>query len=159
MDAAMVGILVTGTLGLAGIVATFFAPTWSQTKLERRREAREFRRARRLVDAELEHAATVLQMLLQALDEKRASGVFGEDLPRTAWEEHRVTLAADLSDEAWAAVEVAYSVLWAANLGGLTVEDAADEKEAEDVRRIASGALTGVNNGRDALRNASPIGD
>jgi hypothetical protein len=47
------GIIATAALGVAGVLGTFFAPTWSQQTMERRRERRAFRRAQRLVAEEL----------------------------------------------------------------------------------------------------------
>jgi hypothetical protein len=49
----MTGTILVAVVGLAGIVVTFFAPTWTTTKLERRREKREYRRASRLIAREL----------------------------------------------------------------------------------------------------------
>jgi hypothetical protein len=54
MDAATAGVIATGAVGVAGIEAAFFAPAWSQQVIEERREARAFRRARRLVAEEME---------------------------------------------------------------------------------------------------------
>jgi hypothetical protein len=47
---------VTGTVGLAGIIGTFFAPTWAQRSIE-------FRRARRLVVEELQTIVRHLEFL------------------------------------------------------------------------------------------------
>jgi hypothetical protein len=47
-------VLATAVVGIAGIIATFFAPARAQKQVERRREARDFRRATRLVAQELE---------------------------------------------------------------------------------------------------------
>jgi hypothetical protein len=44
----------TAIVGLAGIVAAFFAPPWAQRRIQRRKEERQFRVARRLVSEELE---------------------------------------------------------------------------------------------------------
>jgi hypothetical protein len=54
---------VTGTVGLAGIIGTFFAPTWAQRSIAQRNEKREFRRARRLVVVELQTIVRHLEFL------------------------------------------------------------------------------------------------
>jgi hypothetical protein len=65
----------TATVGLAGIVATFFAPARTQRAIERRREAREFRQAVRLVHAELYFAEGILRLIVSGYAEDE------EDLP------------------------------------------------------------------------------
>jgi hypothetical protein len=44
----------TALVGLAGIVAAFFAPPFAQRKIQRRKEEQEFRVARRIVSEELQ---------------------------------------------------------------------------------------------------------
>jgi len=53
----------TAVVGLAGIAAAFFAPTYSQRRLEQRREKREYRRAKALVLAELAEVVETLETL------------------------------------------------------------------------------------------------
>jgi hypothetical protein len=54
---------VPGMVGLAGIVGTFFAPTWAQRSIAQRSEKREFRRAQRLVAEELQTIVGHLEFL------------------------------------------------------------------------------------------------
>jgi hypothetical protein len=53
VDFLQSGIFWAGALGLAGIIATFFAPTWTQRQAEERAEERAIRQALRLVAHEL----------------------------------------------------------------------------------------------------------
>ncbi len=57
-------VLATAAVGIAGIAAAFFAPVWTQRKLEQRRET-DFRRASRLVTAELSFAEAYLRLALR----------------------------------------------------------------------------------------------
>lgn len=83
MDAATAAVITTGIVGVAGIVATFFAPTWTQTKLEQRRERRSFRRATRLVAHELRRRRrdALSGSSFQTYSRTRSSG--GSDRART----------------------------------------------------------------------------
>ena len=97
MDAATVGVISTGVLGLAGIVATFFAPTWTERTLDRRREARAFRRAQRLVANEL----SSLHASFSAAIKHDAPPTALPTLTTGAWEAERSVLAESLPDDLW----------------------------------------------------------
>jgi hypothetical protein len=105
----MTGTILVALVGLAGIVATFFAPTWTTTKLERRREKREFRRASRLVASELMAIALNSGFLVEsgiAPDfEPEAQAGF---LPMRDWIEHRAVLASALDDNTWGLIAAIY---------------------------------------------------
>jgi hypothetical protein len=92
--------IIVGIVGLGGIAGTFFAPYYVQERLERRREAREFRRVRRLV---LEEVETIQMHLEMILDEGRAPthAPASELFPTAQWEENRRVLAESLSDAIW----------------------------------------------------------
>jgi Trk K+ transport system NAD-binding subunit len=88
-------IMATAAVGLAGILATFFAPTRTQRAIEQR-EAREFRQAKRLISNELLLAEGLLNLIVQGYAKD------AEDLPPagrieiTEWELHRSDLATAL---------------------------------------------------------------
>jgi hypothetical protein len=73
VDVAAIGIVSTSVVGLGGIAAAFFAPTWSQMKIERRREARDFRKAQRLVADELDMNARVLALITSEIEKARVT--------------------------------------------------------------------------------------
>jgi hypothetical protein len=90
---------VPGMVGLAGIVGTFFAPTWAQRSIAQRSEKREFRRAQRLVAEELQTIVGHLEFLSK---EGRVPTINKEHmLPTSDWEEYRHVLAMSLSDRDW----------------------------------------------------------
>ena len=107
----MDGAIATAIVGVAGIAATFFAPTWSEARIARSRADREFRVARRLVGAELE----VISVQLQALTDSRA--IHADDLkaffPTAEFDTHKTPLANLLPDERWESVANAYSQIGA----------------------------------------------
>jgi hypothetical protein len=107
----MTGTILVGIVGLAGIVATFFAPTWTATKLERRRETREFRRASRLVASELNAIATYSGILAEsgiAPDFEAEEAEARTLLPTHDWLEHRAVLATALDDNLWGLLDAIY---------------------------------------------------
>jgi hypothetical protein len=108
-----VAVIATALVGLAGIAATFFAPSWAQTKLDRRRENREFRRASRLVWHEVRKNRTTAGVFKEAVE--RASDVVPSNIRDLIWTGHWQTqsavLATSLSDEDWRSVEHAYALL------------------------------------------------
>lgn len=75
----------TAALGICGILAAFFAPTWTQRKIEQRREIRDFRRATRLVAFELDGAAAALHLAIE--DKSLPAGIVTRDeyMPLVAW--------------------------------------------------------------------------
>lgn len=111
MDTATAAVLTTGAIGLAGIVATFFAPTWSQRRIEQRRERRVFRTAQRLVSAEmalLEGDADALITVLESGAPYHAKAAATPHFVVSEWPAHRETLSASLPDDVWAVVARAY---------------------------------------------------
>ena len=61
-------------VGIVGILAAVFAPPWTRRRIERRREARDFRRATRLVADEMQAAAAALRFI-QAKEKPLSSDV------------------------------------------------------------------------------------
>lgn len=53
------------TVGVAGILGTFFAPTWTQRKMAQRRERRTFRQVSRLVLDELDSLEMHFRLLVE----------------------------------------------------------------------------------------------
>jgi hypothetical protein len=108
-----VAVLATTILGLAGIAAAFFAPSWVQTRLERRREKRDFRRATRLVAHEARKNWVWLECLESLVDEAE------DGLPATElnffwteqWDRESGVLAASLRDSDWERLHFAYGLL------------------------------------------------
>src|SRR5437764_8519104 len=102
---ALAGVIATGVVGLAGIAAAFFAPAWSQERLERRRELRDFRSARRLVAQELylAHVDTIVH------DKPGALPPDALDFFQTSeWDAHKATLSRELADADYEPVRNAY---------------------------------------------------
>lgn len=96
------GVFWTGLIGFVGIVATFFAPTWTQRTIERRRERREFRRAMRVVADEMQGAAVALRF---SAEKSTPLAEWMESfLVLAAWEAERAVLAASLTDDVWQTV-------------------------------------------------------
>ena len=101
----------TALVGLAGIMAAFFAPWWVQTKLEGRRENRAFRRATRLVG----HEARRNQRRVTAVVGVFAARAKGLD-PRLGggtdlWDREAGVLASSLRESDWSVVSRAYALL------------------------------------------------
>jgi hypothetical protein len=92
----------TALLGIAGIVAAFFAPPWTARRIERRRESRDFRRSTRLVADDMQGAAEVLRFMgeqAQALPKEMLTF-----LDLQSWEAERGVLATSLASDVWQAV-------------------------------------------------------
>jgi hypothetical protein len=105
----MTGTILVAVLGLAGIVATFFAPTWTTTKLERRREKREFRRASRLIASELMAIGVYSGFLAESgIAPDLEPEAQARALPMRDWLEHRAVLATALDDNAWGYIDAIY---------------------------------------------------
>ncbi len=100
-------VAITAALGLAGILAAFFAPTWADRKIARRREEKELQQARRLVAQELQQVAIeLLTMAKQGVGATRDGGPF---LVSDEWEAHKATLARDLDQYEWRLVANVYT--------------------------------------------------
>jgi hypothetical protein len=98
----MWGVLATAIVALAGITATFFAPSWSDQVIERRREASSFRVARRLVSQELRRLAFDLDAIAGqniTFDPK-----LGRLIEITVWEQQQEALARSLNEATWTQV-------------------------------------------------------
>jgi hypothetical protein len=108
VDAATWGIISTAALGLAGIVATFFAPTWTERKMERRRERRELRTAQPSVAGEMR----LLALDLRAFAEQTASAktVLEEtnSLGAPEWASTKRSQPLRFRPTEWNSVETAY---------------------------------------------------
>jgi hypothetical protein len=128
MDAASIGIASTTVVGLAGIGAAFFAPTWTNQKAEQRRKRSEFRTARRLVSDELARILAELRAIAQV-----AQLVEGEPealLQFSEWVEHKQALSGTLPNDAWKSlsftyrnVQVTATILARAGAGDLSDEE------------------------------------
>jgi hypothetical protein len=114
MDAAIAGVIATAAVGIAGIAAAFFAPTWTQTKAAERSEARELRRAKRLVSNELDHASGLLKIVQAGLDDPDDPRKIKLEATTIEWDSYRAVLAAGLPESEWDEVALAYKVLWGA---------------------------------------------
>lgn len=152
-----VPVTVTGVLGLAGIAAAFFAPTWTQRQLEQRRERREFRQAKRLVSQELRRLAAELQTV-QRSDPSVLDG--GDMLRVDAWESHKATLASAVTDDAWDAVEKAYAhTAWVRRMVVVSAGKTLAPRELERFMRHAAGAMNDVAQAERTLEHAQPEPD
>jgi hypothetical protein len=113
----------TAAVGIAGITAAFFAPTWSSRRIEQRREQRDFRRARRLVANELALAVEGLSFVLEGaripLTDHLSDPIF---LPTAAWKSERTVLATLLDEFDWLALSRAYELF--ARIRGSLFEEA-----------------------------------
>jgi hypothetical protein len=161
VDTATAAVLTTGAIGLAGIVATFFAPTWSQRKLEQRRERRVFRTAQRLVLDEmaiLEGQAETYVVGLESGSRHGAkwtanTGVF----VAREWPAHREVLSASLPDDVWWVVAQAYrSVALSQQVWDSSPEDLLLGEEDLD---FLKGNAASLREARAHLRNAKPRAD
>jgi hypothetical protein len=141
----------TGLIGLAGIIATFFAPTWSQKRLAERQEAREFRRARRLVHFELVHNASVLNVVKSAVEEDPPRFIDAKVLT-VDWEANKATLAAGLDDGIWRTVCASYGAVWSASLAFPAGDP--PEGSTETAVQMVTSMEAAVIAGKDALANA-----
>jgi hypothetical protein len=156
MDAATTGILATAALGLAGILATFFAPAWSQRVLERRREARAFRKACNLVGHELLLAYSALGVMVGALD--NGGLVQGAHImEEQAWEAHGGVLGEALVGESWMKLAAAYTGIRFVKLRVSTDVEAADVAEPD--KALIREILDAVTEAREALAHAIPARD
>ena len=157
MDAATAGVLTTGVLGLAGIVGTFLAPTWSQRRLEQRRETRELRTAQRLVASDLEVIASSLESTVRVADVAGLSkNLVLADLRFDAWTDHRRTLASSLHPDDWAVVAHAYEALESTQNGIAGQES--DELDTVWLTFVRTD-LHSVRRALDTLRAAKPLPD
>lgn len=100
-------VFITALLGLAGILAAFFAPTWTERKIAQRREDKELRQARRLVAQELQQLASdLLTIARQRVGMTHESGPF---LTSAEWPAHKGTLSRDLGQDDWRLVANVYT--------------------------------------------------
>jgi hypothetical protein len=104
---ALVGVIATGVVGLAGIVATFFAPDRAQARIERRRVTGDFRAAQRLVSEEL-HVAGIDAKAIA--DHNYAfPPEWTNFLLTVEWQAHKGTLSRTLRQDVWVTVRDAYT--------------------------------------------------
>jgi len=101
-------VLATAAVGIVGIAAAFFAPTWSERAIGRRQRERDFRVAKRLVAHELARLEAHLHVLSQ-------SGVIEPEivglLESPEWDAHKTTLALSLPGEVWRALGHIYATV------------------------------------------------
>ena len=96
--------------GLIGVVVGALMTGGTQLFLERRREQRDLRRAKRLVTGELLHASLIFRNLAK-LKSWPAFPDASTMLPTSAWQENRAHLAGALDEDLWNQLVTAYSVL------------------------------------------------
>lgn len=103
------GLITTAIVAVAGITATFFAPWWTQGRIERRRELHDFRVAKRLVTLELRRLIIDLGAIRDApaIFDPVLTGFL--DVPE--WEAHKATLARSLSEDAWGHLRDTYTAV------------------------------------------------
>jgi type II secretory pathway pseudopilin PulG len=101
--------IATAVVAVAGIAATFFAPSWSERTIERRREARDFRAAKRLVALELRRLTFDLNAIGGAPTAFDPASVGFLDLRE--WDAHKATLARSLPDNVWVSVRDTYTTV------------------------------------------------
>jgi hypothetical protein len=151
----LVTVGVTGTVGLAGIIGTFFAPTWAQRSIALRNEKREFRRARRLVVEELQTIVRDLEFLSKEGHVPIINK--GQMLPTSAWDEYRDVLTMSLSDRDWAELPTV--------IGGMETHrrliSSADSGAtlSADALQFVSLSIVAANAARDRLQKAKPLTD
>jgi hypothetical protein len=124
------GVFWTGLVGLGGILAAFFAPTRTQRTIERRREAREFRRARRVVADEMSGAADGFRFVAQI--GRIPDGPLLESsafMPSEAWLAERGVLATSLDNDVWQVVSRAMAGL---EKGRTAIRERAGSDNAND---------------------------
>jgi hypothetical protein len=150
----------TAVVGLAGIAAAFFAPTYSQRRLEQRREKREYRRAKALVLAELAEVVETLETLSEEIpstDPK--SGLFAAVSVREhgffetpEWSANKNTLADSLDPDDFEPLviiftKVAQNRSWFLHNESISAEIVAIfVREAEEARAARERLLTAIPN-------------
>ena len=117
MSNAAIATLVTAALGIVAVVATFFSPTWTERKIQRRRELRAFRKAKRLIANELRAVAVGCRSML---DHPAAFGDPDEVItdvcfPMAEWEAHKTVLSESAPDQVWKLADLVYMRLRAAD--------------------------------------------
>jgi hypothetical protein len=96
--------------GLVGVIVGALVTGGADFLLERRREQREIRRARRLVANELATAAVWVEALL--INKRLPQTSSDEVLFSLAeWDSYRQVLAGELNDETWEGLSAAYEIL------------------------------------------------
>jgi hypothetical protein len=147
------GLIVTGIVALAGIVATFFAPSYSENKISQRRALRDFRTARRLIAAEL----GTLRHQLDALAEAGMPDpvLFETTMLLTReYDAHKTSLAGLLPEAEWDAVANAYLQVEGTRFM-LRNQSAIDE----DTARVLRSDMNDLQEAVDALQRAAPMTD
>jgi hypothetical protein len=151
----------TALLGVTGILATFFAPTWNQGRIERRRDRRDFRRAKRLIIYELDANRGSFEYMLEtkrvwSLRDLRDRLVF----PHDAWKAERAILATLLKDEDWEGLDGDFGFIEVAVNELIEVSDTAESTPLpDDTAKVLSAAVEAANDASDKLRKARPVRD
>jgi hypothetical protein len=104
-----VAVFWTALVGLAGIAAAFFAPPWTERLIAKRRDAADFRQARRLVAQELYNLMMELRSLAE-MDHMWSPESIGF-LRTPAWDAYGPVLARALVNEdepSWLLVALVY---------------------------------------------------
>jgi hypothetical protein len=127
-----VAVFWTALLGLAGIAAAFFAPPWTERRIARRRDAADFRQARRLVAQELYNLMIELRSLAEVKYQWPPENVGFLRTP--AWDAYGPVLARALVNEdetSWLLVALVYQ-----NVARLAKSlEAGEAEEMSDQRR------------------------
>jgi hypothetical protein len=145
-----VAVFWTALLGFAGIAAAFFAPPWTERRIAKRRDAADFRQARRLVAHELYNLMIELQSLALMEYQWPPEGV-GLPLRTPAWDAYSPVLARALVNEDethWLLVALVYQ-----NVARLakSLEVGEAEKMSDDRRATILKTAKEAERARDAL--------
>jgi hypothetical protein len=144
-------------VGIAGIAAAFFAPPWTQRKIERRHEDREFRGAKRLVLHELEVLTLVLPPLVTLGIGSREIVEVTETFRTDAWDENDRVLANALPDVVWIEVTRAYRLVRQLRVVFSTMVEPRS-LSTESAERIEN-VIEAAKNAHQSLRDAKPLHD
>jgi hypothetical protein len=157
----MTGTILVAVVGLAGIIGTFLAPTWTQRRTEDRQSERDFRTAQRLVTHELESIGWKFEHVAEdgAVPPLEA---FEYQLATPLWPRENAALARLLADdEVWERLAHTYVLIDLA-LGGLRDDsneaaESAGDAELSDYARMAVGKASELaREARALLANAQP---
>lgn len=146
------GLGLIGTLG-AGVIG-FAGPSWNEKRIQAATDARDARRALRLVALEIElNCSAVESFLLASSDGVRVAEVFDvTSATAAAWSQHRDVLATTIDDQAtWEAVARFYAgreflKAWASQ----TTVRKGDERVPEHLGKLVAG-------GRNAIDRLKPL--
>jgi hypothetical protein len=150
----------TALVGIAGIIAAFFAPPWTQRKIERRKETREFRAARGLVTHELDlisrEVAAVLQRGVRGkFHEPMAARFLSDD----RWRANERILAQALPDVVLEQVARVYSIAGVVRIFYVTGESSATTPLTKEQLDLFGQIESTANRAKSMLESAKPLKD